>query len=556
MKTYYFASLLIFLATGMIAYGQANPDLSGSLRVVAAQLKPVKSSDKEFTQQLKSNGAQPYLAKIDVSEADKKGKKTDYVYELNLADIDPGSVKYAPKKDLMVISLKIVNNNDFVRVTENGQLRYDNTLTLYAENVDNARALTEALRQTPTAARKLLESRLNVGSSLTTLTDWLRKNVADATSGDESYRQTVALPDGVNPVKIRVTQQLTASKKTTEEVTDVNLGDLDPGEVKLGVTGKWVFIEAATRNRLNYIRHAEAGKPSNERSVRFYFADLEKAREGALVMQKLLPLAQQKQKEMAPVYRSSDDTQQRVVAATKAVGGVEQSLKPGCQTVLTVTEAGKTTEYRFDWANLNEKGVKTNASGKTFALELAMPTNQKYIEVWRNGQKQSYVGEIEIQVEDIETIRYLPDQLGKMILQCRENRKLGILTGSTDAKLTFIASKLAAVQTGRSTVTQQLDKAGGCTVKFTQNTNDGKKATDEQFEFSLGEIDPSAVELNTSGDEAYVQLTTRTKEKSIKAFKNGNPSNYVNSVRVFTNDIPTGMQLREGFRQAVEGCKK
>ncbi|GAB3541175.1 hypothetical protein [Spirosoma fluminis] len=556
MQTKYVLLLALSWAVGSTAFGQSTGDLSGSLREVAAQLKPVKAADKEYKQQLKTAGNQPYLVTFEVTETDKKGKSTEYIYELNLADVDPNSVKYDTRKDLMPITLKTVNGNDFVRVKENSQLRFNNTLTLYAENIDNARALTEALRSTPASAKKLLESRLNIGSSLPALTDWLRKNVVDATSSDETYRQTVTLTDGANPLKVRVTQQQNTGKKVVDETTDLNVGDLDPSGVKLDVKGKWICIEATTRNRENFIRHSEGGKPGNDRVVRFYFADLEKAREGSMVLQKLLPLAQQKQKDMAPAYRSADDTQQRLVAALKPMGGVEQSLKPGCQSVFTVAESGKTTEYRFFWGDLNEKATKLSASGKAFTLELAMPNKQKYIEVWRNGEKQSYVGELEIQTDDIEAIRYLPGQLEKMIPQCRDSRKLTVPGGSTEAKLEYVSQKLIPVQAGRKTITQKLEKAGGCAIKVTQSTSDGKKTVDEQFEFSLGEIDPSAVELVTSGDEAYVQLMTRSKEKTIKAFKNGSPSNYVNAVQFFGNDISTGLQVREAFRQAVQGCKK
>jgi hypothetical protein len=556
MRNLYPTLVALILASGSMTFGQSTSDLGGSLREVAAQLKPVKASDKEYKQQVKTASNQPYLVTFEVTETDKKGKSTEYVYELNLADVDPGSVKYDTRKDLMPITLKIANGNDFVRVMENGQLRFNNTLTLYAENIDNARALTEALRNTPTSAKKILESRLNIGSSLPALTDWLRKNVTDATSSDESYRQSVTLPDGANPLKIRVTQQQSTGKKTVDETTDLNLGDLDPSGVKLDVKGKWIFVEANTRNRENYIRHSEGGKPSNDRAVRFYFADLEKAREGSMVLQKLLPLAQQKQKDMAPAYRSSDDTQQRLIAAMKPMSGVEQSLKPGCQTVFTVTESGKTTEYRFFWGDLNEKATKLSASGKAFRLELAMPSKQKYIEVWRNGEKQSYVGELEIQTDDLEAIRYLPGQLEKMIPQCRDSRKFTIPGGSSDAKLDFVSQKLTPVQVGRKTITQKVEKAGACAIKVTQSTNDGKKTVDEQFELGLSEIDPSSVELVASGDEAYVQLMTKGKEKTIKAFKNGNPSNYVNVVQFFGNDIPTGLQVREALRQAVQGCKK
>jgi hypothetical protein len=557
---------LFAVLTSSITRAQSSAELTNQLKAVSAALKTVPTADRTYAQTMMADGQRPYLLAFKTTQTDKKGVSKDLAYELNLSDIDANGIIYEPKKDVIQVTLKTNRGVDFIREKEADQTTgYTDRILLYAENVDNARALAEALRKAVPMATKLTDGRLQIGTGPDALANWLKTNVVTATSGPETYQQSASPVAGGNPLKMRMVQQKTGAKSSPEDVYELNLGDLDEKTVELTVKGQWLLLEASTRNRNSYIRAWRDGKPqSNGKAVSFYFADLEKARDGRAVLQKLLPAAAQKQRDMAPAYGSSVSALKTVSAAVRDVGAAEgrlgQKLTADCGAVLTLDISGKTAardEYRFNWADLNEKSVKISASGKGFfTLSVGSANRTKYVEHRRNDQLQNYTDEIEILAEDIETLRYLPTLLEKAIVECRAARKVVVPAGALPAKVAYIAQRVpASVPEGKNTLSQTLDVSGGCALKLTQSRNDGKKSTELIYELNLVEIDPGQVQIEVSGAELSVVLATRNKQKIIKTYKNGTPDNYVPTVSIRVGSIEAAMQMQEALRQATELCR-
>ncbi|WP_215240799.1 hypothetical protein [Dyadobacter helix] len=535
---------------------RAQSDLLSTLKEVSAQLKTVKTSGNEWKQSLRANGLRPYQVFYEITGTDKKGQTVTRLYEFNLADIDPASIKYEAKKDEMLVKMKAIKGHGFIKEKEGEQqVKYVSEITLYADQIDNAKALTAALQKSVPLAQKAMESKLKIVSKYSFLTDWLKANVISLNAAGESYKQGITYAEGFKNLRVKLILQPGDKGKVEEEIFDFNLADMDERNVEMGVSGKWIYLELATRSKQGYIKYVKNGKvQSNEKSVRFYFDDVERAREGKLILQKLLPLAGPVSDELKPVYSSLADGLKKIKTAVKNTPEIGQSIVAECQAILSVNENGKVSEYRFAWGDINESSPKIKVSGKVFEMSVETRDKQKFIEVWKNGEKQSYTSSFDIISDDIESIRYLPEIVKRVITDCRASVKP--VSPKPGMETQFINERLTNSRIVVKAGAQVLEKAGKCQLVFKRTITDGKNAGPLRYELSLTEMDASSVEMVIAGSSVFVNISTRNKEKTIKSFKGDTPSDYVNMVKIECENIVSGRQIADTLKKIVSDCKK
>jgi hypothetical protein len=542
--------LCVYLLSTQIL--SAQQDLLNTLDNASAHLKEVKTSNSTWKQTLRTNKQQPYVVVYEVITTDKKGKSATQEYEFNLADIDASSIKYDVKKDEMQIKMKSLRNNKFIKETRDQKIKYLGDVTLYAENIENARALTEAFQKAVPLAKKALEETIKVGKTYGDLADWLSTNVKNISSGGESYKQSVSFADGFKRLKVKLTQQPENKGKGEEEIFEFNLADINEKNIGLDVSDSWAYLELPTKSNQKYIRHSKNDKvQNNKNSVRLYFDSVEKAREGALVLEKLLPMAKAVRDELKPAYGSVSNGLKLIQAAVKNTGEVEQSIKPECQTVLSVSESGKPMEYRFSWGDVKETAPEIKASGKGF--EMQVETSGKFIEVWKSGEKQNYTSSINIVADDIETLRFLPDIMKQVIADCKASSEAAMSKNKKD--LAHVNSLLGNSPSVKN-ISQAFEKKEDCRLTFDVTEEGSKKSEKMKYELSLAELDPSSVDLDISGSNVFVTIGSQNKEKIIKSFKDGAPSDYVNSIEIAVDTIPMGKEIKEYLTSAITACKK
>ncbi len=556
MKKSLIYTLFIFVL-GLQAQAQNDKEYLSILNDISSNLKVVQTSESEWKQSLRASGSRPYVILMTIDGVDKKGKATKNIYEINLTDLDPNTLKYEARKDEMQVKAKALKGQSFIKKTENDQTsKYVGEVVLYADNTDNARTLVEALRKAIPAAQKIMQQSMKVNPNLNAFKDWLLVNVASIKYGEESYRQSLTYLDAQQP-RVKFIQQKMEKGKTTEDVFELNLGDCDEKNITLSTKDPWAYLEIQTKNKLNYIRHIANGKLiKNDNSIRFYFDNIEKAREGKLWLEKNLPLTAQQQLNALPSFQGLSQALSFFKNAVKNSEGLTQSLNAECQTVLQAKEGNNTLEYRFFWGDFNEKSSKITTSGSRFEFSIETANRLKYIEVWKNGEKQNYTSSLQFTAEDIETLRPLPNIVEPMIAACRDQRKLNLPQGTYETKLSFINSKLGTIQSKNEEITQKIENTSACSAAFSQETKESKKSISVKHEFSFSDIDPTSVELQVSGSQISIQVSTSNKEKAIKSFKNETPSDYLNGFKILANDLVTGLTLRDTFKAIVIGCKK
>lgn len=553
MKYFYRIFLLIMLHGAMV---QAQSELLATLNHISSELKTVKTSSSEWKQTLQTNAKQPYIVLLETSGADKKGQPLNYVYELNLVDLDPSSVKYEIKKDEMQVKMKTLKKNAFIKLKEGQQkISYTDEVAVYAGEIENAKELVASIQKAIPLAKKAMEETIKIGSTFSNLTDWLKANVNVSTSGSDSFKQSLTFQDGFNNLKAKLSHQRSEKGKLDEEISDFNLADLDGSSVDMGISGEWIYLEIPTKSKLKYIGFTKSGKAQNpEKSVKMYFNNVEKAREGKLVFEKLLPTAAPVSEQLKPAYKSMANGLDLLKKAVRKTEETEQSITADCQTILAFNASGKSEEYRFFWGDIDEASPEIKVSGKSYGLSFNTKDKQKFIEVWKNGEKQSYTNSAEFIADDIETIRYIPALLNQLIPDCRKSLKqLQVKSGQ---EVDYINTRLKSSKNLDKIASQDLVSPEKCKLNFTKTTTGSKSAGKFRYEMLVSELSTSSTQLEVSGSNVYVTVTTGNKEKTIKSFKDDVPSDFVNEIQIECEDLSSAREIKESMDRIIAACKK
>jgi hypothetical protein len=379
---------LWFFLFNHAAIAQSATELTGILKQVNSQLKPVASSTESFEQLVSFESLRPYLIEVSVKETDKKGQVTQLQYALNLADIDPGSIGFEAKKDIMVLTLKTRAKQSFISQRKN-DIPQNNVsqLTLYGTDADNARALAELFRKAAPLADKQFTADIRLPATYDALIKWIAANTDTTPAGNESIQQSVEA-DKANPLLLTLLQTRTENGKGTEQLYILNAADLNGQPVKLDVDGS--LINVVLENKDRFIRLRKNGQWSrNASSVEMACFSAHKARMMQMAWQKLLPLASKMlddQRAKFVQYGSLNDGLKRLASTIKPADDgdnhIEQMLEATCLTTLTRKASGKKSldeTFRFHWSDLDGRGGKLQADGASFSLNIPTKDKGKWI---------------------------------------------------------------------------------------------------------------------------------------------------------------------------------
>jgi len=109
-------------------------------------IKTVQTSKYIYEQKIES--PQSCILKYSVTNIDNKGKTTNNVYELNIADIDPNIVRQQTSGDMIYVQIVMDKNQKMIKVSKNGKLQpYISSIKIIAEDINNARHLRDLIKK-------------------------------------------------------------------------------------------------------------------------------------------------------------------------------------------------------------------------------------------------------------------------------------------------------------------------------------------------------------------------------------------------------------------------
>lgn len=498
------------------------------------------------------------------TQTDKKGEKTTVSADLNLADVDPYAVRQETSRDIIYVVLTAKNKQKLFSSTKNGKPEaYDHELKILSKDVDQARAIADIIKKAIPLAEKQLEGRLKL-SGYEAMKKWLIEHVVNVNDGAKSINQTLTAETYPGSFKLVQVESDGKSSHQTEYV--FNVGDINATLLGLKVSGTRVGVDISMADRLKSVSVMRDGQPKPfEDNFIISAASIDAARDLRTTLGMMVPQAQAKIKESLPTTNSADDALSKIAALLGEVRAgddtFKQTLSGKCLTTVTMVQSSKgsstTTTSTFNWMDINAALVRLETSGEKMTLELPMLEKKKLVNFSKNGKVTGYQAETSLMVPQVESGRRIQHLTAKLIELCKTSYK-NPFPADLKGVVTWMCGAVGEVQVEDVTVKQILERAGDDQnkMKFSRTTIKASSATEEIFEFNLGDISLASISSDVNGKMLTVKFEMNFKNKIIKAYKGGKIQPYASGLEITVADADAARNLVGALRFAVENLSK
>ena len=535
-------------------------DFDSYLQKISEQLNTVQSGKREYQQSIESS--EPGVVSIHIDEVDSKGRTKSNVYHFNLADIDPNTVRSAAKGDIFTVNLSVEKKQKLIRKTLNDEKQsYIYSLTLYATDPDNGRAMAETLKKVIPVARKILDKRLSLNGYSDRM-DWLKEHIGNVDLVKKQISQEWSEnPDYPGAV---VFHSLTSSGKSEIDMTYAfNLAHLNPKQINFFVNGSAFGLKVSTLHSGKLIKVTSNGQQkSYTDKMNIATNNVEEARDIQKVLIDIIPLAKQKLEAFLPeisgLQNGMDIINGLIEKTPVNEQEYEQKISGDCVVTFeqNINGAKKSYSdvYEFNLADLNKNQIKILTKGKVIVVELKTKSNQRYIKYSRDGEVKSYNSSCTI---------YVPGPEQAIIVQKALRDMTGICQEKFDPKKQSPLNFNAAVQLLKDNLKNFSlgENSYEHTVEFTddnkslkyQNIVTGKKSSKELlYEVNLSDLNPKSVKMKVNGKKIDVEISTNHMEKLIKYYKDGKIQTYQTKISIPAPDIETARKIKRALKNLTK----
>ena len=551
-----FISYLLF--TSVIGANAQNFDTV--FQDISGQLQTVQSGKKEYQQSIEN--PEPGVVSLHIDEVDSKGKTIANVYEFNLADIDPNTVRSTAKRDVITVNLTTNKKQKLIKKTvDDEKISYTYNFTLYATDPDNGRSLAEALKKAIPIARKILDNRLALNGYSDRL-DWLKEHIGNVDLIKKQISQELT-ENTDYPGAIALHKNIASGKKEKDINYSFNLAYLNPKQIDFYVSGDTFGLKIATKHGEKLIKVTENNEQKSYTN-KFNIAtkNVEEARDMQKVLTDIIPLAKQKLDAALPkvsnVQKGYDILNGLIEKVTINDQEYTQNMSGDCVVNFEQTINGSKKSYNdvyeFNLVDLNKNQIKPKTKGKVIVVELKTKSNQKYIKYTRDNEVKNYKSGIQI---------YVPGAEQAVIVQKVLQDMTGICQAKFDPKkqkpLNFNAANqllqdnLKNFNLGDTSFEQTVEFLNDHkSIKY-QNVITGKKSSKELlYEVNLSDLNPKSVKIKVSGKKINVEISTNHMEKLIKYYKDGKIQSYLNKIQFPAPDIETARKIKRALQNLTK----
>ena len=361
------------------------------------------------------------------TETDSKGKDIENLYDFYPVDIDESTIAFKASVKKIILSFTVKNKQKFIKYSKDNEIQsFQNDLDFVFDNIENARCTVDALKYLLKNLKPAPVALNNVANSL----DFLKKSITDLKVGTDSYKQTFSgEPAAPNACKYSVSKT-DAKGVTTDESFEFYPYFLDANSVKIEPSGKYLSVSVTVKNKKSFIKNYKNNiQQSYDNTVEIMTNDVKMAKDIADAMKYLAANAKPEVKDWSNKSKTS-------MYLTETIGnlsgkGIELKQKLSvvsddpCKyslNVSTTDDKGKTTEeiYEFNLSDLNKLMVDMQISSKNVNIILVAKNKEKLIKYYKNGVQQSYVSEIKIMEDDVDTAQNLVDAFKGAIADCEK----------------------------------------------------------------------------------------------------------------------------------------
>ncbi len=262
------------------------------LNKITADLKTVQNSKSTFNQKITSEQLGVIL--FNSSETNSKGKTKEIIYQLNLSDIDVNTIRPITKKDVIMVQMIVKNNQKMIKKIENNEkISFVNKMFILADNIDNARVLTDFFKEISPISNQITENRLSL-SGYDDRLEWLQKNIVDVSLINTTFNQNFIASEN-NIGNVTFSSSIVKKKSTKNKKSQFNLSNINPNTIFFKSKGSEFILSLETKRKLKTIKIFEDDEQKNYTNVlKINCSDVENARDLQKVIKDIIPLAKKK----------------------------------------------------------------------------------------------------------------------------------------------------------------------------------------------------------------------------------------------------------------------
>lgn len=227
-------------------------------------------------------------------------------------------------------------------------------------------------------------------------------------------------------------------------------------------------------------------------------------------------------------------------------------------TVTTTDSKGKSAEeiFVFNLGFFDKNFVKRTASDKMMKIEMQAAQNLKVVEHTKNGEKQNYDSEITLLANNIDDARELERFLKDAIPAAKTAWEASVKLPKDD--LVQLSTWFEQHITEFGTVKQSIKKAANAKDRavLTIEKADGKKTTENQYEWSWGDLIENNLAVNISGKEISVVAQTQNKNEFVRISENGSIKEYDKEIRFFAPTPSEAKVLAMAIQKMIPLARK
>ncbi len=522
-----------------------------SINEIAANLESVEASKVQYSQELKDISSGYAVATI--TEIDDKGDTEVVNYEFSFSDVDVNTVRTITKKDLIQVQLLINGKQKLIKKSEDGgdKVSYVDELYLYAKDIDNGRAIVDAVKKIIPINIAIEKNKL----SLTTYEDhlqWLMENVAEVDYLKKQYAQKLSNDDKLNGyAKLESTES--AKSKSESMAYEFNFAVLNPNSINFKIRSDEFYIEVENRRSIKSIKTFENNIQGNfTNSLEFYASSVENGKDIYKVLKAIIPLAEEaflKNKPDTSTKSSAIDYLNKVMTSISTEDkAISQVFKNDCVTGFTqkikTSKAEDENLYTFNFIDINKDNIEYDSQQDLLFVELYTNQKCKYIKHVENGELQNYKDGVKLYVNSIEEAMIAREAIQTVIESCKSSVK--DYSGLSETQcLNQLSEAIGIVKINEDNYDQSIEVIDDSakTIKFTKIFSNTKKSEEQIFEFGIKDINSKSVEMTTSGKNVIVEMSTKYFEKIVKTYEDGEIKSYGNKISIEASTIENAREI-------------
>ena len=344
-----------------------------------------------------------------------------------------------------------------------------------------------------------------------------------------------------------------------------NFADVDIYAAREVTQKDIILVVLSVKNKQKLVKGIKNGEPlAYDNEVNIHARNVDHAREMLDIIKKCIPLEEKITASKLKLNGYQEmvtwliDHVVNVAVGTKSIN---QSMRPGSYIgslqLTQIENDGKSSqqeEFGFNLADINLNTVNFKVSGNRFGISFEMMQRIKSVKVTRDAKPRPFTDEVLIYTNNVDDARDIRTAL-TMVVPLAVNKVKAELPNfkSKEEALDQIFSLVKEVKLGDKTFGQASTMK--CLTEITVTEQTTSATTKNKFEFNWMDINPTGIQVKTSGEKMTLELPVVDKKKLIMRSKNEKFEAYDNDLAILVEDYEGARRLKNSIEKTIDGCK-